>query len=89
MSDKTHLLLNRVVAILTILGVAFALTKTAVLIPRDIEDLKNSDAAIRGDIREMRDMKRQDHDLLQRIDERLQAVQEQQRQVNAKLDRLQ
>lgn len=88
MSDKTQQLLNRIVTILTILGVAFALTKTAVLIPRDIEDLKASDTAIRGDLKEMRELKRQDHDLLQRIDERLQAVQEQQRQINQKMDRL-
>lgn len=86
MSDKTQQLLNRIVTIATLAGMAFALAKVAVLIPRDIEDLKASDVAIRGDIREMRDLKRSDHDLLQRIDERMMLVQEQVRQINQKID---
>lgn len=89
MSDRTHQLLSRLLTAATLAGMAFALAKVVILLPRDIEELRANDSYIRVEMKEMRELKRQDHDLLQRIDERMQSVQMQVREINHKIDRAQ
>lgn len=73
--------LEMILLVGSVIALFFTVAKTAVLIPRDIEDLQKSDLVIAADvsrrdedrkaeIKEVREKGQLNHDLLQRIDER-------------------
>lgn len=63
MSDETKSTLEKIVLGIAILGFLFTILKSAVIIPHDID-------ALRTGLNQVQATRQQDHDLLQRIDER-------------------
>lgn len=64
MSESSKSSLEKIVLGIAIASFAYTVVKAVVLIPRDVEDLRDRVAAIQND-----------HDLIQRIDERTAAMQ--------------